>query len=115
MTRHVDPESVELLAEPQNDLVGRALVGRMNGSEDASVTWIRLDGHHRRLRSGKTTRIYYVLSGSFVFDVEPDCRISAGRDHTVVLDPSTAYSLSGTGEYLVINAPAFTEGDDQYL
>ena len=115
MTRHVDPALVKLLAEPQNDLVGRALVGRMNGSEDVSITWIRLDGHHQRLRSGDTIRIYYVLSGSLVFEIEPDVHIAAERDHTVILDPSSAYSLSGTGEYLVINAPAFTEGDDEYL
>lgn len=79
------------------------------------MTWVRLDGTHQRLKSGDTVRVYYVLSGHFDFFFDEDPTLTAAQGHTVVMDAGTTYGLTGTGEYLVINAPAFSEGDDQYV
>ena len=36
---------------PDNDLVMKHVINRERHSRDLSVTWVRIDGHHRRLAS----------------------------------------------------------------
>jgi len=105
-------------AESGNDLVLRTLVMARATAGALSVTWVRIDGTHRRLRSTRTARIYYLISGALDFDVR-----EAGISHQValvagevlILEPGAAYSLTGAAEYLVLNAPAFRDGDDDYV
>jgi len=106
---------LDLIAEPQNDLVLRTLVSASPTGSEVSVTWVQLDGRHRRLRSVRTTRIYYVLEGSFVFEVNSDRPVTVGKADLLVLKPGAEYALSGSGAYLVINAPAYQDGDDVYV
>ena len=99
---------------PDHNLRMRALLGRHNDHDEVSITWVELDGRHGVLRSGMTTRIYFVVSGSFVFDVEGDGFYEVGPNGVLAPEPLTCYGFSGRGEYLVINVPTFSHGDDAY-
>ena len=103
------------IAEPSNDLVLRPLVDRTSGEGNLSVTWVRLAGRHRRLRTDRSTRLYYIVEGDgwFVLGEEPEVAIHAGD--VVVVPRGTTYALGGELTYLVVNGPAFAPGDDIYL
>jgi mannose-6-phosphate isomerase-like protein (cupin superfamily) len=99
-----------LVAEPDNHLHLAALVQ----GEDLSATWVRIDGRHRRLRTQRSTRLYVVLSGTLeVCDDDGAVTVAAGEVATI--PRGVAYALQGTATYLVVNAPAFVDGDDEYL
>lgn len=112
---HVDPQTVPLVVEQENALVLRTLAGQASGCPAISVTWVELDGHHRRLVSGPGTRAYFVLSGRLRFKCSGFEDIEAEKEHLLLLPPRTEYEIDGQGTYLVINAPAFQEGDDLYV
>jgi mannose-6-phosphate isomerase-like protein (cupin superfamily) len=108
-------DAVPEIAEPSNDLVMRRLVDATSGEGNLSVTWVRLAGQHRRLRTDHSTRLYYVVEGDgwFALGEEPEVAIHAGD--VVVVPRGTPYALGGELTYLVINGPAFAAGDDMYL
>jgi len=107
----IRPGDVPEIDEPSNDLVMKKLVS----GGDLSVTWVRIDGAHRRLRTDASTRLYYVVDGDgwFVLGDEPQFEVRTGD--VVVVPRGTPYALGGTLTYLVINGPAFREGDDVYV
>lgn len=103
------------VAEPANALQLRTLVTAEEFGPDVSVTWVQIAGRHRRLRSERSIRVYAVLSGVLTFQVgdEEPVRVSSGE--LIVIPRAAPYELAGTGSYLVVNAPAFVDGDDGYL
>jgi mannose-6-phosphate isomerase-like protein (cupin superfamily) len=111
LVRLADVSEIE---EPSNDLVLRQLVDAQSGEGNLSVTWVRLAGRHRRLRTDRSTRIYYVVEGEgwFVLAEEPEVAVGAGD--VVVVPRRTRYELGGELTYLVVNGPAFVAGDDVY-
>ncbi len=60
-------------------------------------------------------KVYYVIEGSadFVLGEEPAVEARAGD--VVVVPRGVPYEFEGHMTYLVINAPAFVDGDDVYL
>jgi len=102
------------VALPEDCLVMRKLVAAVHGG-DISVTHVRLDGVHRPLRTLRSTRVYYVLEGSARFAVGDDPPVDAHAGDVVVVPRGVAYGFEGTLAYLVINAPAYVEGDDFYV
>ena len=103
------PEIVDEL----DALVMRKLV-RADHGPDISVTWVRLSGRHRRLLTRRSTRLYYVLDGSATFVVGDEPQFEARRGDVVVVARGTPYEFWGEVTYLVVNGPAFVEGDDVY-
>jgi mannose-6-phosphate isomerase-like protein (cupin superfamily) len=115
MTRVIAIGDGPVIAEPANDLQLRQLVTAAASAGDLSITSVQLAGRHRRLQTTRSTRVYVVLTGSITMQIgddEPE-RVDAGE--LLVVPRGVAYELAGTGTYLVINAPAFVEGDDDYL
>ena len=111
---HVVPRDIDLVREDSNNLSFRQLVNVDSYGPDLSVTWVEIDGTHRRLSTNQSTRVYYLLEGSFAFHTSSDVAILANAGDVIVLPRCQPYFFSGTGKYLVINAPAFQEGDDIY-
>ena len=79
-----------------------------------SVTWVELAGRHRRLRTDRSTRVYYILRGSATFVLGDEPKVDARERDVVVVPRGTSYEFEGDVTYLVLNAPAFVEGDDIY-
>jgi mannose-6-phosphate isomerase-like protein (cupin superfamily) len=110
----IRPGDVPELDEPSNALVMRRLVDGVTGGGDLSVTWVRIAGRHRRLRTDRSTRVYYVLEGEgrFTLGDEPAAAVRTGD--VVVVPRGVPYDLDGELTYLVVNGPAFRAGDDLY-
>jgi mannose-6-phosphate isomerase-like protein (cupin superfamily) len=97
---------------PEDDLTMSTLL-RAEHAAGLSITHVRLSGTHRPLRAPRTVRVYYVLEGSASFMVG-DEELAAGPGDVVVVPRGARYSLAGKLTYLVLNAPAYVEGDDVY-
>jgi mannose-6-phosphate isomerase-like protein (cupin superfamily) len=110
----IRPEDVERVVEPENAVVMRALVPTNATEGDLSVTWIELAGRHRRLKTLRSTRVYYVLDGEAEFVVGDGDPFVAGKGDAVVVPRGTPYAFEGEMTYLVINGPGFVHGDDLY-
>jgi mannose-6-phosphate isomerase-like protein (cupin superfamily) len=102
------------IADASNAVVMRQLVRATAHGSDVSMTWVRLQGRHRRLRSDRSTRLYYVLEGEATFVLGDGQPFRAGQDDVVVVPAATPYEFWGEMTYLVVNGPAFVEGDDVY-
>lgn len=102
-----------LVDAPEDDLVMCALLGAST-TPDVSVTHVRLNGRHRPLRTHRSTRVYYVLEGSAEFGVGDEAPVRAEAGDLVVVPRGERYWLAGDLAYLVINTPAYVEGDDVY-
>src|SRR5205814_8956830 len=101
--------------EAANAVVMRRLVPSAASGGDLGVTWVQLGGHHRRLKTQRSTRVYYVLAGSARFVVGDDERFEARGGDVVVISRGTPYEFEGEMTYLVINGPGYVAGDDEYL
>ena len=112
---HIKTANVKLLREESNNLNFRQLVTSKNHGLDLSVTWVEINGAHRRLVTYKSTRVYYLLEGSFTFYINSDEQTLANAGDVVIIPRSCPYYFLGSGKYLVINGPAFQENDDTYL
>ncbi len=115
MTAVLGPAGVAPVAEPANELHLRALVTAGEFGPDVSVTWVQLAGHHGRLRTDRSTRVYAVLAGSVDVQIADDPAVTVAAGELVVVPRGQPYELDGVGTYLVVNAPAFVAGDDVYL
>lgn len=113
--RFVDSSVVNEVHERSNHLTYRKLVHADIDGRDLSVTSVEIAGEHRRLKTDASTRVYYILSGDFVFTIRDEEPINASDNDVVVIYRSSEYGFVGTGKYLVLNGPAFQEGDDQYV
>lgn len=109
------PSAAAHVAEASNHLVFQSLVSAAVHGPDISVTRVHIDGRHRRLRTDRSTRVYTVLDGALRMTVSGEAPESVGAGELVVVPRGTPYELAGTATYLVINAPAFMDGDDVYL
>lgn len=103
------------VAEPGNGLVLRGLVDAADPAGDLSATWVRLEGHHRRLRTDASARLYVVLHGGGTIAVGDADPVVLADGDVVLLPPGTPYDLDGPLTYLVMNRPAYRDGDDVYL
>lgn len=114
-SRHVRAQDVPAVEEPHNLLRLRPMLTGGDSGDELSVTWVQLDGRHRRLRVRRTTRTYYVLSGAFTFHVGGEPPVVVSADDVLLLERDAAYWFEGRGRYLVLNTPAFSPDDDEYL
>lgn len=103
------------VVEHDNDLVMRSLLGVEDSDADLSITWVAIDGRHRRLRTTASTRVYVVLDGDATFSIEGHDEVRAVTGDLVVIPQGCAYDLAGTMRYLVINQPGYRLGDDDYV
>lgn len=111
---HVSSANVPEVADPLDGVVMRALVNPAEHGPDISLTWVRLDGRHRRLRTDRSTRVYYVLDGSATFALGDDPPFETYAGDVVVVPRGMPYKFEGSMTYLVVNGPAFVSGDDIY-
>jgi mannose-6-phosphate isomerase-like protein (cupin superfamily) len=106
-------DDVTEIAAPADAVAMRPLVTAAHAA-GMSVTWVRLAGRHRRLRTDRSARVYYVLEGSAAFVIGDEPELEARKDDVVVVPRGVPYQFWGDMTYLVVNAPAFVEGDDVY-
>lgn len=113
--RKIDFELVETIPEKSNNLVMKKLLSAAEQHNSISMVWVEIDGRHRALRTHSKERIYYVLEGSFTFTIGEEENIFAAANDIIILPYLSTYSFHGAGKYLVMNIPAFKQGDDEYV
>lgn len=101
--------------EPENALELWPLLAHADSDGDLSITRVRLDGHHRRLRTDASTRVYAIIEGGGTITVGDDAPRTVADGDVVVIPRGVAYHLDGPLTYLVLNVPGFRDGDDVYL
>lgn len=106
---------VPAVAEPDNALELWPLLAHADSEADLSITRVRLEGHHRRLRTDASTRIYAIVEGGGTVTVGDDRPRPVADGDVVVIPRGVPYHLDGPLTYLVLNVPGFRDGDDVYL
>jgi hypothetical protein len=103
------------IAEPENSLNLKTLLNSVKSDGAISVTEVEISGEHQRLRTNSILRTYYLVSGNLEFTIDGESGIAMKAGDVLTLKAGCEYSLKGTAKYLVINTPAFKDGDDTYL
>ena len=103
------------LPEPENNLKLKTLLNSIKSDGAISVTEVEILGEHRRLRTNSILRTYYLVSGTLEFTIDGESGINMQAGDVLTLQKNCDYSLKGTAKYLVVNTPAFKDGDDTYL
>ena len=112
----IRPDQLPDIEVPDNDLVMKHVIDRDRHSRDLSVTWVRINGRHKRLESTTGDRVYYVIEGEGRFQVGDEAPwVSASAGDFVFIPKYAPYELEGELTYLVINGPAFGPGSDRYV
>ena len=112
--RLVRSDDVSVIDESSNAALVFPLVRLVEGSSSISVTRVEINGRHRTLRSARSVRLYFVLSGSLDFVLDEGEPVTVEAEDTLVIPKGCWYNLAGRATYLVINCPAFEDGDDGY-
>jgi len=111
----ISNQSTPELPEPENNLKLKTLLNSIKSDGAISVTEVEISGEHRRLRTNSILRTYYLVTGSLEFTIDGESGINMQAGDVLTLQKDCDYSLKGTAKYLVINTPAFKDGDDTYL
>ncbi|MFO0995872.1 MAG: hypothetical protein U1F33_04245 [Alphaproteobacteria bacterium] len=111
----IRPDEVPSASEPENALVYKKLIEGAVHGPDISVTWIKIQGRHRKLVCDASDRVYHILSGEGVFTLGKAAPAVAKAGDTIFIPRGTPYAFEGEMTYLVMNGPAFRPGTDHYL
>ena len=112
---HRRSADVATIDEPSNALALWPLLRHGDTEADLSITRVRLEGQHRRPRTDASARVYYVIEGGGTITIGDEAPSPVADGDVVVIPRGMPYHLDGPLTYLVLNAPAFREGDDVYL
>ena len=111
----ISNQATPIVLEPENSLKLKTLLNSSKSSGAISATEVEISGEHRRLRTNSILRTYYLVSGSLEFEIDGETGINMKPGDILTLQKNCEYSLKGIAKYLVINTPAFKDGDDTYL
>jgi len=111
----ISNQSTSEILEPENSLKLKTLFNSIKSDGAISVTEVEISGEHQRLRTNSILRTYYLVTGSLEFTIDSESGINMHAGDVLTLKEGCEYSLKGTAKYLVINTPAFKDGDDTYL
>jgi hypothetical protein len=111
----ISNQSTPKILEPENSLNLKTLLNSVKSDAAISVTEVEISGEHQRLRTNSILRTYYLVSGSLEFNIDGESGIAMKVGDVLTLKQGCEYSLKGSAKYLVINTPAFKDGDDTYL
>jgi glyoxylate utilization-related uncharacterized protein len=94
-------------------LIMKTAINRAEHSEDISITWVNIWGHHQRMVCDISDRPYYIIEGKGVFQLGDDEPFEVEGGDFVYIPRGVPYEFSGHMTYLVMNGPAFLPGSDQ--
>ena len=107
--------SISQISEEKNHLLLKTLLSAKESDGRISVTEVDIDGAHQSLETKSELRTYYIINGSLEFSINGVKEIKVVQGDILTLEKNSQYSLEGSAKYLVINTPAFKDGDDVYL
>lgn len=111
----IKAQDVPELREEGYPLVMKKIFYRGQHSDDLSVTWVQLWGHHKKMVCHASDRAYYIIEGEGEFQVGDDPPGQVIGGDFVLIPRGVPYVFDGHITYLVMNGPAFTPGSDVEL
>ena len=97
-------------------LVLKRVVNIDEHTDQISVTWVRIWGHHDRVVNQISDRVYYVIEGQVRFQVGADAPVETVRSGEFVFIPrGVPYEFEGEMRYIVMNGPAYRTASDEVL
>lgn len=108
-------EDVPEIREEGYPLVMKKVINRDAHSQDISITWVEIWGHHQRMVCDISDRPYYIVAGEGVFQLGDGQPFEVSGGDFVFIPRGVAYEFSGHMTYLVMNGPAFLPGSDQVI
>lgn len=111
----IKQQDVPDITEAGYPLVMKKIFYRGRHSDDISVTWVKLWGHHKKMVCYASDRAYYIIEGEGEFQVGDDPPEQVAAGDFVFVPRSVPYVFDGHITYLVMNGPAFTPGSDVEL
>ncbi len=112
--RFIGADSIEPIDESSNFALVYPIAKLYEGTSSMSVTKVSITGRHRTLSSRRSTRLYLTLRGVLTFVLDGGEPIVVSSGDSLVIPRGCVYSLEGNATYLVLNTPAFEDGDDIY-
>jgi mannose-6-phosphate isomerase-like protein (cupin superfamily) len=102
----------ETLQEPR-PLALKRVINIDEHTDQISVTWARLWGHHDRVVNQISDRVYYIIEGSARFQVGDNTPIeSVTAGDFVFIPKDVPYEFEGEMRYIVMNGPAYRTASD---
>jgi mannose-6-phosphate isomerase-like protein (cupin superfamily) len=91
-------------------------IGPMKISEylinaDYTGALIELDGEHGKIKSKREDRIYFIVEGRGLFEIE-DIKKIVKKEDLIFIPKNTIYNIIGKMKYLLISSPAFNSKND---
>lgn len=108
-------EGLPEIREEGYPLVMKTVINRAKHSEDISITWVKIWGHHQRMVCDISDRPYYIIEGEGVFQLGEGEPFDVREGDFVYIPRGVPYEFSGHMTYLVMNGPAFLPGSDQVI
>ena len=112
--RVIRHDSIASIEETSNSAYVFPVARIFEGTSSASITRVDIDGRHQRLASKRSTRLYYVVEGDLIFRLGDTKPVKLLAGDALEIPRNCMYDLEGTATYIVVNTPAFEEGDDIY-
>ena len=108
-------KDIEEIIPESGVLIMKRVINREQHSENISVTWVKIWGHHKKMACDISDRAYYIIQGDGEFQVgdDPPGKVTTG-DY-VFIPKGVPYVFDGHMTYLVMNGPAFVPGSDRVL
>jgi len=112
---HIRLEDRAEVREEGYPLVMKKVINREEHSEDLSITWVKIWGHHKKMVCDISDRAYYIINGEGEFQVGDGDPFEVTANDFVFIPKGEPYVFDGDMTYLVMNGPAFVPGSDQVL
>jgi mannose-6-phosphate isomerase-like protein (cupin superfamily) len=109
----IRPDDVPETPQEPRPLALKRVINFEEHTQDISVTWVRLWGHHDRVVNQISDRVYYVIEGEARFQVGDGSPIEGVAVGDFVFIPrNVPYEFEGTMRYIVMNGPAYRPDSD---
>ena len=109
----IRPNDIPETLQAPRPLALKRVVNIDEHTDQISVTWARLWGHHDRVVNQISDRVYYIIEGSATFQVGDDTAIETVSAGDFVFIPrDVPYEFEGQMRYIVMNGPAYRTASD---
>ena len=112
----IRPDDVPETPQDPRPLALKRVINIDEHTDQLSVTWVRLWGHHDRVVNHISDRVYYVIEGGALFQVGDGMPIETVTAGDFVFIPKDVpYEFEGEMRYVVMNGPAYRTASDVVL
>ena len=84
------------------------------GTKKYDAALIKINGNHGKVKSLRSDRVYFILSGEGIFEIGGK-KHAISKGDLIFIPKKTPYNIIGKMEFFLVNSPAFDPKDDVRL